>query len=79
VNIFLGLIGIVIAYMLIRYRRQIIHFTGPWGWVEKYLGYGRSETACILFGVLLFFLSISFSMGILDSMLLGVLGGLVQK
>jgi hypothetical protein len=83
-NIFWGLVGIAISYGLIRYRHHVIGFTGPWGFVEKYLGSGQSATACVLLGVFTFFVSISLMFGLLDDMVGGMIkpflgGGLPQK
>ena len=65
-NIVWGIIGIGIAFLLVQYRRQIIGFTGTWGWAEKYMGSGRSETACTLLGILIFLVSISVMFGLTE-------------
>lgn len=62
-QIFIGLIGIGISYLLIKYRNNIIGFTGPWGFAERYLGGGGSYFALIIVAVIFFFLSISYMMG----------------
>ena len=61
-----GIIGILIAIALVYYRRQIISFTGPWGWAEKYIGTGQSQTACILLAVVVFIISLSIMTGAFD-------------
>lgn len=71
-HIIWGLAGIFAAIALVYFRRQIIGFTGPWGWAEKYIGGGQSQTACILLGVLLFFVSLGIMTGAFDASLSGV-------
>ncbi len=78
-NIFLGLIGIIISYLIIRYRHQVVGFTGSWGWAEKYIGSGHSETACTLLGVLTFFISVTIASGKGQDILLGILGPILGR
>ncbi len=78
-NILFGLLGIGVAFLLTQYRRHIIGFTGPWGWAEKYLGSGRSETACVLLGVVIFFFSVTMMTGMLDDIVKGILGPLISS
>lgn len=65
-TIFWGLIGILAAAAMIYYRRQIIEFTGTWGWAEKYLGAGQSQSACIFLAIIIFFISLSIMTGAFD-------------
>lgn len=65
-NIFWMLVGIGLSYILIRYRKQIIDFTGTWGWAERYLGSGGSYTAVVFMAIGLFFLSITLATGGFD-------------
>jgi len=78
-NIFWGIIGVIIAYLLVRFRRQIIDFTGYWGWAEKYLGAGKSETACVLIGIITFFISITMMFGLLDDIIGGIISPFVNQ
>lgn len=66
-----GLIGILAAAALIYFRRQIVGFTGPWGWAEKYIGGGQSQTACILLGIIVFFCSLGIMTGAFDNLASG--------
>ena len=60
------LVGIGLSYVLIRYRKHIIDFTGTWGWAERYLGCGGSYTAVVFIAIALFFFSINFIAGGFD-------------
>jgi hypothetical protein len=62
-----------------RYRKQFVDFTGSWGWAEKWLGPGQSYAACVIIGILLFFISITVMFGLIDNILMGIFGNLVQQ
>jgi hypothetical protein len=65
-NIIWGLIGMTIAFALIKWRKQIIDFTGSWGWAERYLGAGGSYTAIVIVAVLIFLVALTKLVGKLD-------------
>ncbi len=73
-NIFWGIVGIVLAFYLVKYRRYIVDFTGAWGWAERFLGRGSSPTALVLCALFLFFLSLSLMTGHLDVFFRGTFG-----
>ena len=57
-NIFLGILGIVLSLLVIIYRQKIKAFMGPIAWAEARFGPGGTYTALLLLGVLGFFLSL---------------------
>jgi hypothetical protein len=59
-RIFLGLIGCVLAILLIVYRDKVIHFMGPVAWAEKHLGGGGTYTLFVLIGILGFIFSLMY-------------------
>jgi len=75
-HFFWGFVGILISFLLVKYRRQISDFTGPIDFAERVLGRGSTPTALVLFAVFLFFLSISFATGHLDTFVRGTFGKL---
>ena len=66
-NFFLGILGIFLAFVMIKYRQKIIHFTGKWVWAEKYLGTGGSYSAVVLLAIVIFFVSLLVLTGNFDS------------
>lgn len=62
------------AYLLVRYRRRIYDFTGPWGLVERYLGQGSTGAAIVLVAILLFFMAITLMTGNMSRILGGTVG-----
>jgi len=73
-NILWGIVGTLLSFALVKYRRYIVDFTGPWGWAERFLGRGSSPTALVLMAIFLFFLSISLMTGHLDIFIRGTFG-----
>ena len=51
---------------MIKYRYQIYHFTGEWGWAERYLGLNGTIVAISLIGMLLIFVGVAFPFGAFD-------------
>ncbi len=43
-----------LTFLMIKWRKQIIEFTGKWGWAERFLGMGGSYTAVVLIAMILF-------------------------
>ena len=73
----IGFIGIVTSFVMIYYRRELIEFTGPWGWAESMFGGGGSYTGVFVIGVLMFFLSLAYATGTLDDVLMATVGKLI--
>ena len=71
-KMFLGLIGILLSYVIIRYRKQVVDFTGKFAWAERYLGMGGTYNALVLLAIGLFLFSILYMTGNMDF----VFGGL---
>ncbi len=59
------LLGIVLAFAMIKYREDIIDFSGKFDWAEKYIG--GSYNAIILFAIFIFFFSLTFLFGEQDA------------
>jgi len=73
-NIIWGFGGIFLAFLLVKYRRSIIHFTGKWGWAEKYLGIGGSYSAVVIVAIIVFLLALSKLFGKIDNIFKSSLG-----
>lgn len=73
-QVFWGLIGIVLSYLMIRYRKQIVDWTGKFAWAETYLGSGGTYNAMVLLSLGLFIFSLLYMTGSLDSVLGGFVG-----
>lgn len=71
------IIGITVAYLLIRYRKVIHDFTGEFGFAEKYLGSGGTYTFIVLFGIIIFIGSVMNFFGTLDGFLESTIGRLI--
>lgn len=69
-----GLIGFVLAYLLLRYRGKVYDFTGPWGFAERYLGAGGTGTAMVLVAILIFLIAITILLGKLNVLFSGTVG-----
>lgn len=67
-----GIIGILLAYVMIRYRKQVVDWTGKIAWAERYLGMGGTYNAMVLFAVGVFLFSLLYMTGNVDF----VFGGL---
>ena len=65
-KIFLGLMGILLSYVMVRYREQVVNWVGKIGWAERYLGMGGTYNAMILFAIGLFLFSILYMTGNID-------------
>jgi len=65
-RIFLGLIGCVLAILLIVYRDKVIHFMGPVAWAERHLGGGGTYTLFVLIGILGFIFSLLYMTNSVD-------------
>ena len=67
-------LGCIIAYLLMRYRKQIHDFTGDFEFAESYLGSGGTFTFLVLLGVLVFILSLMYALGTLQCILVNSVG-----
>jgi hypothetical protein len=72
-QIFGGLIGVILSLLLIIYRVRVKHFLGEIGWAERYFGPGGTFTALLLIGLIGFFLSLMVMTGTLDLLLGGTM------
>lgn len=68
------IIGNGLAYLLIRYRRQIRDFIGEIPFAETYIGGGGTATMIALIGILTFILTIMYVFGTLDGLLQSTIG-----
>ncbi len=69
------IIGFPLALLILKYRRPIKEFVGEIGFAEKFLGMGGTNTFIVLIGILVFFLSLMYALGTLQSLLKNTLGG----
>ena len=73
-----GILSIVGAYVCLRYRSQIVEYTGDFAWAEKHLGQGGTYAVVVLLGVFFFFFgiaSITGTTGVLLAPLRSILSG----
>ncbi|MDP2736766.1 MAG: hypothetical protein Q8O59_03255 [bacterium] len=73
-RILIGLIGIPLGFLLLKYRERVKDWTGNIGWAEQYLGTGGTWSALILIGILTIVLSFMFMVGSLQTMFFGAFG-----
>lgn len=62
-NWLVGLIIVVAGVSMLRYRYPLYHFTGEWGWAQKYLGSNGTVVAIALIGAFLIFVGVAFPLG----------------
>ncbi|MBS9784462.1 hypothetical protein KGV55_03875 [Candidatus Gracilibacteria bacterium] len=62
----MGLILIILGGVIIRYRYHIYHFTGDWGWAQRYLGGNGTVTAISMIGAGLIFIGFAYPFGAFD-------------
>ncbi len=72
-----GLIGMIVGFLILVYRRQIKDVTGSIGFAEKIFGSGGTWTFLAMLGVAIFILSLMWAMGTLQSVLINVFGGIL--
>ena len=58
-----GILGMGLAYVIVKYREQIVEMTGKFSWAEKYLGRGGTYNAYVLLGIIIFIISFLFFIG----------------
>ncbi len=77
-NILYGILGIAASYLVLRYRKQVIGFTGQWSWAEKIFGPGHTDLALFLVAVFTFFFSVAVMTGFMDTMLETSVGDMAE-
>ena len=70
------LIGCPLAFVILLYRRPIKEFIGNVGFAEKFFGSGGTNTLVVLIAIVLFVGSLMYGLGTLQSVLVGVFGGI---
>jgi hypothetical protein len=68
-RILLGLLGIIIGLLLIKYREPIYRFSGKFGFAEKYFGSGGTLSFYLVFGSFLVVISIVYASGFLENII----------
>jgi hypothetical protein len=68
-RIIIGVIGIALGLLFIKFREQIHRVTGDVGFAEKYLGQGGTFTFFLLLGSATVILAILYMTGVLQSIL----------
>jgi len=68
------LLGWPLAFLVLRYRRQVKEFTGDFAFAEKYLGMGGTNTFIVLFGIVIFVGCLMYALGTLQGVLQATLG-----
>ncbi len=63
VRIITSLLMMITGAALMKYRKEVYDFTGPFGWAEKYMGTGGTSTAIVLIGFGLVIISILYLFG----------------
>jgi hypothetical protein len=58
-----GLIGIILCFIIIKYRHQIIKLTGRFSWAENKLGHNGSAKAIFLISIIFMIISFLFMIG----------------
>jgi len=73
-KIIFALIGFPLSFLLVIYRSKLKDFTGDIGFAEKYLGSGGTYTLFVLVGIGLFFVTLMYITGTVQSVLSGLFG-----
>ena len=71
---FIGVFGIILSLILIKYRKQVGDFTGSIGWMESLLGRGGTYSGLALLGIIGIILSIMYMTGSLEGVIQGTFG-----
>ena len=64
-----GILAIIGAFLLIKYREKVVGFTGKFAWAEKYLGSGGTYNLMVIIAVILFFWGVAKMTGTTDVLL----------
>ena len=69
-----GFVGILIAFLLVKYRYQIQEIFGSFSWAERYLG--STEAGILGFSILLFIWALLYMTGSLNGIIVNTFGRL---
>jgi hypothetical protein len=64
-----GILAIVGAFLLVKYREKIVGLTGKFAWAEKYLGSGGTYNFMVILAIFLFFWGVAKITGTTDVLL----------
>jgi hypothetical protein len=70
------ILGIVIAFLLLKYRKEVKHFIGDVAWAEKVFGAGGTYSLIVVLAVISFFGSLMYFLGTFQAILSDYLGPL---
>ena len=73
-RIIIGIIGVAIGLLMIRFREKLQRFTGAIGFAERIFGNGGTFTFLLLLGSAVVILSILYMTGVLQNLLPNRLG-----
>lgn len=73
-KVIFALIGFPLSFLVIIYRSKLKDFTGDIGFAEKYLGAGGTYTLFVFIGIGLFFVTLMYITGTIQSVLSGLFG-----
>lgn len=62
-NFFYGLLGIILSFAIVKYRKQILKIIGRLEWAERYLGNSGTLIVLLAGALFLFFVSFLFMFG----------------
>lgn len=63
---FKGILAIIGAFLLMKYRERVVATTGKFAWCEKYLGYGGTYRFMVILAVILFLWGVATITGTTD-------------
>jgi hypothetical protein len=75
-QVFQGLMGMVLGFLIVVFRARIKSFTGDIGFAERYLGAGGTWTFLLIVGLAIFVLSLMWATGTLQDFFLNNLSGI---
>lgn len=68
-QILVGVVGVIIGLLFIKYRESIYRFSGKFNFAEKYFGSGGTLSFYLLFGSILVILSMVYGFGFLENII----------
>ncbi|MFN7161120.1 MAG: hypothetical protein ACK4NC_05980 [Candidatus Gracilibacteria bacterium] len=71
-RIFIGLLGMGIGFLMIRYHMQVRPMVGTWGWAEKLFGTGGTYMGIRIVGILVIITSFIYMTGTAEAFLKSV-------
>jgi len=72
-----GILGMIVGFLIIVFRKNIKDMTGNIGFAEKYFGMGGTWTFLAFLGGAIFILSLMWATGSLQNFLVKFLGGIL--